>query len=444
VSQVEKTIENILSLAKQKNIPYADIVLINNTQTAISVRLQKQEHVEHSNVTGLGLRAIDGQKQACVSTNDLSDASLETLVDHAAQMLNFAPEDPYLNITPPEEFATEIPDLELSDPSPLTQKQLEEKALEAEAAALDMPDISNSNGADAQYSRHHIMVANSNGFLHDYTSSETAISASVVASRNDEMQRDYDMSVARHHVDLKDTQSIGREAAKRAQEKLGARQVATCQVPVIFERRLSRNLLGQFASAINGATVAKGTSFLKDKKDQPVFGKDIHITNDPLIKKGLASKPFDAEALPCQTIELVKDGVLQHWLLDRRSAKKLGLTPNGCASRSIAGSPSPSASNLYIHNGNATLESLIGDIDNGLYLTETFGMGINLTTGDYSQGAAGFWIENGKIAYPVHNITIAGHLLEMFQQATPANDLVFEYSVNAPSLRIERMTVAGN
>jgi PmbA protein len=258
------------------------------------------------------------------------------------------------------------------------------------------------------------------------------------------MERDYDYSSARHGGDLGDPQAVGRSAAERTLKRLNPRKVKSQSVPVVYDPRVSNSIVGHFAGAINGISIARGTSFLKAKMGQRIFPEGTRIVDDPHLVRGIRSKPFDGEGVANRAMNLIEDGVLKTWLLDSASARQLGLTPTGHAARGTGGPPSPSTSNLYLVPGKETPEQLISDIAEGFYVTELIGMGVNGVTGDYSRGAAGFWIENGKIAYPVSEITIASNLNDMFMRLRPANDLIFKYGTNAPTLRIEGMTIAGS
>jgi PmbA protein len=257
------------------------------------------------------------------------------------------------------------------------------------------------------------------------------------------MERDYDYSVATHRSDLEDAGKIGRSAGERAVKRLNPRKIKSQQAPVMYDSRLSSGLVGSLVGAVLGSAIARGTSFLKDMLHQQVFAPGIDIIDDPSIKRGLASRPFDGEGVASPTLKIVDNGVLATWLLDLRSARQLGLKSNGRGARGLSSPPSPSSSNVYMANGKSTPQELMSDIKQGLYVTELIGMGVNMVTGDYSRGAAGFWIENGEIAYPVSEVTVAGNLKDMFRNLTPANDLKFKSATNAPTLRVEGMTVAG-
>ena len=441
------TLSWLVDKARATGASAADAVMFESVDVSASRRLRKPEGMERSESKALGLRAFVGQQQAIVSTTDTSKEALTELAARAIAMAKAAPADPDSTLAPDALIARTIPELDLFDSAEPGIEWLEERCKEAEEAALSVKGITNSEGADAHYSRSNIGLAiasaDSKRFAQNYPSSYFSVSVSVLAGKGTGMERDYDFTGARHRRDLEDATDIGLSAANRALKRLGPRKMATCRVPVVFDPRISRGMLSVLASSISGASIARKSSFLKDSLHQPIFAKGIHIIDDPHMKRGLGSKPFDGEGVKNEKRAIVKDGVLTTWLLDMRSANKLSMTTTGHASRGIASPPSPSPTNLYMENGTLSPDALMKDIKNGFYVTETFGMGINTTTGDYSQGAAGFWIENGERAYPVSEVTIAGHLRGMFNTATPANDLEFRYATNAPTLRIDAMTVAG-
>ena len=306
-----------------------------------------------------------------------------------------------------------------------------------------MAGITNSEGADASWGRSRVVLAGSNGFRGTYAGSSHSVSVSVLASGADGMERDYDYSSAVYGTDLEDAAVVGRRAGERTVKRLGARKPATCKVPVVYDPRVASSLLGHFSGAICGPAVARQTSFLKDKLGQRIFPAGVGIIDDPHRRRGFRSKPFDAEGLPNARRALIEDGVLTSWILDLRSGRQLGLASTGHAVRGTSSPPSAAPTNLYLEPGTLSPTALIGEIKSGLYVTELIGMGVNGVTGDYSRGATGFWIENGELAYPVNEITIAGNLKDMFLHLTPADDLVFRASVNAPTLRVDGLTVAG-
>jgi PmbA protein len=382
-----------------------------------------------------------------VSSTDSSPDSLEELAHRACAMARVAAEDPFTGLAPEKLYASTLPELELCDDAEPDPTWLTQQCNLTEEAALSVKGITNSEGADAGYSRSniHLVIDNGSGtpFAQSYASSHFSLSVSVLAGEGTNMERDYEYSSTRHRSDLLDAKTIGLIASEKTLKRLNPRKVSTCQAPVIFDPRVSRSLLSTLAGSISGSAIARGASFLKDTMGQDIFAPSITIMDNPHIVRGLGSRPFDGEGVATRKLALVENGVLTSWLLDTRSSNKLGLHTTGHASRGLASPPSPSSTNLYMEAGSLSPAELIADIKSGLYLTETFGMGINTVTGDYSQGAAGFWIENGQIAYPVSEITIAGNLRDMFKQITPANDLTFRYATNAPTLRIESMTIAG-
>jgi len=438
-----QTITDLIAAAKRAGADAADAVMFETTDVALACRMGQQEGLERAESKGLGLRVFVGKQQASVSSNDLSRDTMDGLVERAVAMARIAPEDPFTGLAPAETLTRDIPELDLYDPNEPPVAWMMEQAKATEDAALSVAGITNSEGADAHYSASRIYLATSEGFAQTYPASSTALSVSVIAGTGVGMERDYDFSSARYVKDLMNAETIGKSAAERALKRLNPRKPETCQVPIIFDPRVARSLVGTFAGAIYGSSVARGTSFLKDKMGQQIFPEGISIIDDPHIRRGLGSRPFDGEGLANRKTILIENGVLKTWLLDLRSARQLGVAPGGHAARGLSGPPSPSTSNLYLANGTISPKDLIGDIASGFYVTDTFGMGINTITGDYSQGASGFWIEKGEITYPVSEITIAGQLKEMFLQITPANDLTFRYGTNTPTLRIERMTVAG-
>lgn len=421
----------------------ADAVIVESREMSISRRLGKQEGLQRSEESGLGLRVFSGKRQNMVSSTDLSPQAIEELAERAVATARLTPEDAFGGLPEEAPVMQPFPDLDLFDGSEPSVDWLMEQCARAEDTALAVPGITNSEGADASYSGSAIALATSQNFAAGYRASSYSVSVSVLAGEGTGMERDYDYSYTRHLSDLKSPETLGKRAAERALARLNPRKVATCKVPVIFDPRVSRQLVSYLAGGISGAAIARGTSFLKDALGTQIFAPGIRVVDDPLRVRGLASHPFDGEGFLAKEMALVEDGVLQDWLLDSYYARKLRRTPNRRCQRSLSSAPQPGTTNFYLAAGTESRESLISSVANGLYVTHTFGMGVNLVTGDYSQGAAGFWIENGKLAYPVSEITIAGHLKEMFRTLTPASDLSFDYGTCAPTVRIEEMTIAG-
>lgn len=436
-------LDDLIAIALRKGAEAADAVRIQGTSVNASVRQGKTEEIERSEAHDLGLRVLIGKQQAFVSSNDTKPEVLEEVVDRALAMARNMPEDEYCGLANPDLLAKDIPELDLFDKTTLTPDDLVAIAKEAEDAALGVTGVTNTEGGGAATGRASIALATSGGFRGSYTSSSFSVSASVIAGEGQGMERDYDYDSRHFFTDMKSAAEIGRTAGERAVKLLNPRKMPSGHVPVVFSNRVSASILGHFAGAISGAAIARGTSFLKDHMGTQIFSKNINITDDPHKSRGAASKPFDGEGVANSRLDLIKDGTLQCWILNSASAMQLDLESNGRATRGTASPPGSGTTNLYMEAGTSSLEELIADIKSGLYITSLIGFGVNGITGDYSRGASGFWIENGQIAYPVSELTIAGNLKDMFLNLTPANDLEFRQGTNAPSLRVEGMMVAG-
>jgi PmbA protein len=358
-------------------------------------------------------------------------------------MARVSPEDPFQGLADPALLAKSVRDLDLLDGTEVSADRLKEDALAAEEAALAVKGVTNSSGAGAGAGLGGLVLATSHGFLGQYVGSRFSRSASVIAGEGTAMERDYEFSSRIHFADLDSPEEIGRKAGERTVRRLNARKVKTGQVTVIYEPRVARGIAGHLAGAINGAAVARKTSFLRDMMGKQVASKAITVTDDPLRVRGPASRPFDGEGIEGEALEMVKDGILQYWFLSTSAARELGMQTNGRGARSGT-SVSPTSTNLAIEPGDRTPEELIGAISSGFYVTEVFGQGVNMVTGEYSRGASGFWIENGKITFPVSEVTIASNLKGMFLAITPANDVDRNFATAAPTLLIEGMTLAGN
>ncbi len=434
---------DVVAKAIKQGATAADAVFVSATELSVNHRMGKPEDVERAESLGIGLRVFVGDKLASVSSESLDPNSLDTMIERAIAMAKVATDDPYAGLAPEALLASEACELELCDPTEPSIDMLQAVCATAEEAALAHEGITNSEGADASYSKHGIALVTSSGFAKEYAVTDSSLAVCVLAGEGTGMERDYEYSCARHYADMASPESIGNAAAEYTLRRLNPKKVATQQVPMVFHPRVSKSFVGKLASAINGAAIARGTSFLKEQMDQAIFNEQISIVDDPHIVRGLASKPFDGEGVLNQKMTLVDQGRLTSWMLDVRSANQLGLTTTGHASRGLSGSPSPSSTNLYMQAGTVSPEALMSDIKDGFYVTDTFGMGINLITGDYSQGASGLWIEKGEVTYAVSEVTIAGNLKEMFMQMTPADDLVMRYGTNAPTVRIDGMMLAG-
>jgi len=436
-------LDDLIKKARRAGADAADAVLVEGVSVSHAQRLGRTEKLERSEHFDLGLRVLIGKHQAIVSSNDRRAERLDELVERAIAMAKAVPEDPYCGLADPAEIARQWPDLDLVDDVEPSPEVLIARAAAAEDAARAVPGVTNSEGAEASWQHSRLAVAASNGFAGSYVGSGHSVSASVLAGEGAGMERDYDYTTTIHAADLRDPAEVGRRAGERAVRRLGARKVATCQVPVAYDPRVSSSLLGHLIGAINGPAIARGTSFLKEKRGESVFAAGITIIDDPHKPRGLRSRPFDGEGIAPERRAIVDDGVLTTWLLDLASARQLGLRTTGHAVRGTSSPPNPSPSNLWLAPGAVTQRELLGDIARGLYVTELMGMGVNGVTGDYSRGAAGFWIENGELTYPVSEITIAGNLKDMYRQLTAANDLEFKTGIDAPTIRVDGMTVAG-
>ncbi len=435
-------LDALLDAAKRAGADSADALMGSGTSLSVGRRLGKVEEIERAESDTVGLRVFVGSRSAIVSSGAIDPAGFSRLAEQAVAMARVVPEDRFSTIPdapPPPDSAP----LDMDDPAAPGVEALLDRAAAAEEAALAVKGITNSEGAGASWSRSHIALATSRGFAGAYSRSSHGVSVSPIAGEGVGMQRDYEYSAAVHGADLADPAGLGRAAAERAVSRLDPRRPATAKLPVVYHPRVAGSLLGHFAGAINGAAIARGTSFLKDAMGQAIFAPGIAIIDDPLRRRGLRSRSFDGEGQTVSRRALIEDGRLTTWLLDSRSAAQLGLATTGHAARGTSGPPSPAPSNLYMQPGALSPEALIADIGLGLYVIELIGMGVNGITGDYSRGAAGFMIRDGQLAEPVAEVTVAGNLREMFLHLTPANDLEFRRGTDAPTLRIEGMTMAG-
>jgi PmbA protein len=437
-------LESLFKRAQAQGADAADALLGEAESLGVSYRLGELEDVSRSEARDLGLRVIVGRKQAVVSTTDHSKASLEALVDRAVAMAKVAPDDPYCGLADPELLLKgAAPDLDTYDSHVLDTETLIRMAAEAEDAARAVKGVTNSEGAGAEWGAGRITLATSAGFANGYKTSSFGVSVSVLAGEGVAMERDYDYSSKRHLIDLESPATVGTRAGERAVKRLNPKRAKTAQVPIVFDPRVSGGLVRHLAGAVNGQSISRKSSFLRDKMGQPIFAKGIRIIDDPLRIRGLASKPFDGEGVATAPTVIIEDGVLKTWILDTATAKQLGLKTNGHAARGTGAPPVPGTTNLYLEAGRQSVKDMLGQIKSGFYVAELIGMGVNGVTGDYSRGAAGFWIENGELAYPVNEVTIAGNLKDMFLNLTPADDLEFRYGTDAPTVVVEGMMVAG-
>lgn len=444
ISDAESRTADLIALARKAGADAADALYVGGASTQVQMRLGALEDVERSEGEEIGLRAFVGRRSASASTSDLSPQAFAALVERVVAMAREAPEDPWAGLAPRDRLMTgDLPALDMDDGGDAQPAALRERALAAEEAARAVSGVTNSEGAGAGASRTAIALATSEGFARGYSASSHSLSASVLAGEGERMQRDYAHHSVRHLTDLDDPDSVGRKAGERAVARLDPVRLTSGAMPVIFDPRVSSGLLGHLTGAINGAAIARKTSFLLDSLGEPVFGQQVTIVDDPLRPRGLRSKPFDGEGLATGATTLIDRGVLTGWLLTVASAAQLGLEPTGHAARGIGGPPGAGTSNLHMEPGALTPDELMADIKQGFYVTELIGMGVNGVTGDYSRGASGFLIEDGRIGRAVAEVTVAGNLKDMFRELVPANDLTFRHATNAPTVRIEGMTVAG-
>jgi PmbA protein len=439
-------LDHLLSRAKAAGATAADAVYFGEASLGIGVRMGTLEDIGRSEGEEIGLRVFIGARSAQVSVSDLSMKALDEALARAIDMAGNATEDRYAGLAPEELLASgPFADFDLHDPqaetlSPDTLKQM---ALEAEDAARAVPGITNSEGGSASAGLSVSALATSHGFRGAARGTSVSASAVVIAGDGADKQRDYEWHQVRHLADLESPADIGRRAGERTIARLAPTKAPTGPMPVVFDPRVSASLLGHLLAAISGSAIARKTSFLLGREADELFRPDIRILDDPHLLRGLRSRAFDGEGLPTSRRALVQDGRVTGWLVESAAGRQLGLPPTGHASRGSAGPPGISTSNLWMEPGSATPSDLMEDIKDGLYVNELIGMGVNTLTGDYSRGAGGFRIRDGRLAEPVTEATIAGHLKDMFLALIPANDLEFRHATNAPTIRIDGMTVAG-
>ncbi|MBB3460412.1 TldD/PmbA family protein [Rhizobium sp. BK377] len=432
----------LIDLAKKAGADAADAVVVRSRSQSVSVRLGKVEGTESSESDDFSLRVFVGKRVASVSANPGFD--LTALAERAVAMAKVSPEDPFACLADENRLAKTYPDLQLLDTTEVSADQLREAALAAEAAALAVKGVTNSSGAGASAGLGGLVLATSHGFEGSYMASRFGNSVSVIAGEGTGMERDYDFDSRLYYAELDNPAEIGRRAGERAIKRVNPRQVPTGKgITVIFDPRVARGFVGHIAGAINGASVARKTSFLRDKMGQQVLKTGLSITDDPLIVRGPSSRPFDGEGVSGERLVMIEDGVLKHWFLSTSTANEIGgLETNG---RGVRGGTSvtPASTNLALEPGDISPEELIRSVGNGFYVTELIGQGVNMITGEYSRGATGFWIENGELTFPVSEVTIASNLKDMFMRLTLANDIDRKFGVAAPTFAIEGMTLAG-
>jgi PmbA protein len=436
----------LLAAARAAGAEDADALAVRGESLSIEVRNGALEQAERAEGVEIGLRVLLGRRQACVSSSDVKESTLTAMAERAVAMAREAPEDPWCGLAAPEELARDwdLAALDLEDvahaPAPAA---LERAAREAEAAARAVEGVSAMDAAGAAWQRTRLHLAATNGFSGGYARTVSSLHAVAISGEGAGMERDYHHEARLHRGDLPDPEEVGRTAGERAALRRGAAKPPTGAWPVLFDERVAGTLIGHLAQAINGTAIARGASWLKDALGEPVLPPGIDLVEDPRRRRIAGSRPFDAEGLPAARREIVADGVLQSWTLDLATARKLGLRSTGNASRGTSAPPSPSVGNLWLTHGDRSRDALIAEMGEGLVVTSLLGSSINPTTGDYSRGAAGFWVRGGAVERPVNECTIAGNLREMLRTIRPADDGRPHLSRVTPSLLVEGLTIAG-
>jgi PmbA protein len=444
IEEAEARAAALVERAARAGADAADAAYYANASTSVQVRLGELEDVARNEAESVSLRLFVGSRSASVSSSDLSNDALTALVERAAAMAREAPEDPWSGLAPEQmlmrDAGTDVDGDDGGDPSPL---ELKDRSLAIEAAGRQVAGITNSEGAGVSAGRSLFALATSHGFCRGYSTSGYSSSASLIAGAGSGMQRDYAYHSVRHYAELEDPETIGRRAAERAVARLRPAKLPSGTMPVIFDPRVGNSLVGHLMTAIGGPSITRRTSFLLDKEGERLFAGNVTLRDDPHRRRGLRSKPFDGEGLATRPSNIVEAGFLTGWLLDSASARQLGRAPTGHATRSASGAPGVGVTNVHMEPGPLSAEQLIGEVERGVYVTQLIGQGVNPVTGDYSRGAAGFIVEQGRLGPAVAEITIAGNLLDMFARLVPAGDLRFRYTANVPTFRIDGMTVAG-
>ncbi|MBI1405414.1 MAG: TldD/PmbA family protein [Caulobacter sp.] len=441
----ENQLNDLVSAALDAGADAAEAAYAERQSLSVSVRLGALEEVEREEGRDLGLRVFIGARQASVSGSDISDSGRAKLVERVVAMARLAPEDPYAGLAPEERLAQgPFPDLDLYDDHEPTAETLEARAREAEEAARAVKGVTNSDGGSAGWSTSRWMLATSGGFFGGHRASGFSISASAIAGEGAGMERGGEGRSTRHNEDLPEAGWVGGEAGARAVARLGARKIASTTAPVIFENRIAFSILGPLLGAISGPSVARGVSFLKDKLEKQVFADNVSLLDDPFRVRGLGSGAFDDEGVATEPTALIDEGILTTWLLNTASARQLGMETTGHASRGLAGPPGTGTSNVILTGGEKDLAGLMGDAGKGLLVTSMFGPSLNGNTGDWSIGCSGYWFEDGQLAYPVNEITVAGNLIDIYRRLVPGTDLVIKGSHDSPSLLVDALAIAGS
>ena len=440
------TLDALLGAAKAAGAETADVVATHGRSLGIAVRDNALEDVDSSEGRDIGLRVMIGKRQACVSSSDLSPASIQALAERAVAMAKLAPEDPYCGL--PDESLLSKPGgadvLDVWDDTLMNPDLLKSRAHELEAAALSVEGVAQAEGANANWTTSAFSYATSHGFRDGWRASRHGLSVSAIAQKDGAMERDYDFESERYFGALPAPEKIGIHAGQRAVARLGSRQIPSAALPILFDERVAGSLLAALLGAISGPAITRGVSFLKEDLGKAIFAPNIQILEDPLLPRGDGSRPWDGEGLSVKKRHIIENGVLKTWLLNMSSARQLDLPPTGHGTRGIGSPPGVSATNTWIDAGPKSPEQLMTEIGEGFLISEMFGPSLNSNTGDYSVGVSGFKIENGSRAFPVSEVTIAGNLRDMYKSMIPASDLKMDSATNAPSLLCEGLTLAGS
>lgn len=440
----ESLLDAVVGEAVAAGADAAEAVFAERTALSVGVRLGALEEVEREEARELGIRVFVGAKQASASTSDISREGRSALVERVVAMARLATEDPYAGLAPNDRLARGAsPDLDLVDPHEPSPEVLEMRARTSEESALAVEGVTNSGGGSASWSNAIWRLATSAGFHGAYHATASSIAAQAIAGEGAGMEQAGEGRAARWREDLPEPEIIGAAAGRRAVASLGARKITSTTAPVIFENRLASALLGPFIGAIAGPSVARGVSFLKDRLGKPVFAANVSLTDDPHRRRGLGSSPFDDEGVENRAMDIVKNGALTTWLLNASSARQLGLATTGHAARGLAGPPGVGVGNLALSLGETDAAGLMREAGQGLLVTAMFGPSLNANTGDWSVGCSGLWFEAGEIAYPVTEITVAGNLIDIYARLAPGNDIEYRGHVNAPSILVDALSIAG-
>lgn len=438
--------EALLHAAKKAGAEAADALAVDGTSISVDVLRGKLEQAERSEGIDIGLRVLIGKRQACVSASDTRPETMAQMAERAVAMAREAPEDPHIGLADPDQLMRDwdVAALDLCDGAEApTPAELQDMAARAEAAALAVDGISQVSAAGAGHGDRRIHLAASNGFSGGYRRTGTSLSCVAITGEGTGMERDYYGDSRIHFADLDSPEDVGRIAAERTVARRGAIKPPTGAYPVVYDERVAGTLIGHLLGAVNGGSVARGATFLRDALGQPVLPDGLSLTEDPTMPRVSGSKPFDGEGLPVAVRDIVADGVLTGWVLDLATGRKLGMASTGNAARGPSAPPQPSAGNVRLTQGTVSRDDLLAQMGTGLLITSMIGSSINATTGDYSRGASGFWVENGEITGPVNECTVAGNLRDMLRRLIPANDARLHVGRQVPSLLVEGLTIAG-